>query len=68
MKKMKLKYLIFLFPLLAFIDLVVFTQVSEFLRANSDMAVVMGVILACILVMGNYFLIDYIYKQTKTKK
>lgn len=65
---MKPKYLIFLFPLLAFMDLVIFTQVTEFLRANSDMAVVMGVILSCILITANYFLIDYIYKQTKTKK
>jgi len=64
---MKPKYLIFLFPLIVFIDLIIFTQISEFLRAKSDTEVTVGVILACIFITGNYFLINYIIKTIKNK-
>lgn len=64
---MQPKYLIFLFPLIVFIDLIIFTQTSEFLRAKSDTEVTVGVILACIFITGNYFLINYIIKTIKNK-
>lgn len=65
--KMKPKYLIFLFPVIVLADLFIFTSISEFLRAKSDMSVMMGIILACIFVTGNYFLINYIIKTIKNK-
>lgn len=65
--KMKPKYLIFLFPAIVLADLFIFTSISEFLRDKSDMSVMMGIILACIFVTGNYFLINYIIKTIKNK-
>lgn len=65
--KMKPKYLIFLSPVVILADLFIFTSMSEFLRAKSDTSVMMGIILACIFVIGNYFLINYIIKTIKNK-
>lgn len=65
---MKPKYLIFTAPLLLFIEIYTFSCMAELLRQQSDIAVIMGVIIACVFIIGNYFLINYIITTIKNKK
>ncbi len=65
---MKPKYFYPLIPFILFLEIYIFSWIAELLRQPSDMAVIAGVILSCIYVAGNYFLVNYIIKQFKTKK
>lgn len=65
---MKPKYLIFIAPLLLFIEIYTFSWMAELLRQQSDIAVIIGVILACVFIVGNYFLINYLITTIKNKK
>lgn len=65
---MKTKYFYPLIPLLLLIELYLLSTIAELLRQPSDMAVIAGVVISCIDVAGNYFLINYINKLSKTKK
>ena len=64
---MKSKYLIFTAPLLLFSEIYLFSWIAELLRQQSDIAIIVGVILSCVFIAGNYFLINYIIKQLKQK-
>lgn len=65
---MKLKYMIFTAPLLLFIEIYTFSWMVELLRQQSDIAVIIGVLLACVFVVGNYFLINYLITIIKKPK
>lgn len=65
---MKPKHLIYVAPLLIFTEIYLFSWIVELLRQQSDVAVFMGLILACVFVFGNYLLINYLIKQFKNKK
>ena len=64
---MKPKYLIFIAPLLLFIEIYSFSWIAELLRQQSDVAVFVGVSLACVFIFGNFILINYLVKQFKQK-
>jgi len=64
---MKIKYLIFASPLLLFVEFYIFSWIAELLRQQSDIAVIMGIILACVFVVGNFYLINYIKTKINNK-
>ena len=65
---MKNKYALFaLSPLIILIELLGFSYMVEFARQPSDVAVLMAVIILCLLLAGNFFLIKYIKSIFKTK-
>lgn len=64
---MKPKYLIFISPLVLFVEMYLFSWIAELLRQQSDVAVIVGVVLSCIFIFGNFILINYIIKQFKQK-
>ena len=49
------------------LDLVLWILIVEMLRQSSDMAVILGVFLLTVILIGNYFLINYLDKQVKNK-
>ena len=64
---MKPKYLIFTAPLLLFAEIYLFSWIAELLRQQSDVAVIVGVVLSCIFIFGNFILINYLIKQFNKK-
>lgn len=64
---MKNKNLIIL-PGLLLLDFIMISVVSGLVRQPSDMAVIVGLLLAITSLYGNYFIIKYITKKPKTTK
>jgi hypothetical protein len=62
---MKLKYLLFASPLILFLEIYLFSWITELLRQPNDVAVLIGIALTCGFITGNYFLITYLIKQSK---
>jgi hypothetical protein len=67
-KYMKNKYVLFaLIPLVSLIELQWFSYMAELARQPSDIAVLVGIVLLCLLLAGNYFLIKILISKFKTK-
>lgn len=64
---MRPKYLIFTAPLLLFAEMYLFSWIVELLRQQSDVAVIVGVVLSCTFIFGNFILINYLIKQFNKK-
>jgi len=64
---MKPKYLIFISPFLLLGEFYFLSWITELLRQQSDIAVTAGVVLSCIFIVGNYFLINYLIFTIKNK-
>ncbi len=62
---MKNKALLFLSPIILIAELYCFSWITELLRQQSDVAVLIGIALTCGFITGNYFLIKYLTKTTK---
>lgn len=56
------KIIIFTSPLIILIELLIVTQIFEFLRATNDMQVYLGVAMSCGFIYANYQLYKYIKK------
>lgn len=64
---MKPKFLLFLSPLVLFLEFYLFSWMCDLLTQPNDIAVLVGVVIACGFVIGNYFLIRYIVLTIKNK-
>jgi len=62
---MKTKHFIFLSPLILIAELYCFSWITELLRQQSDVAVLIGIALTCGFIMGNFYLIKLLTKKTK---
>lgn len=62
------KILLCFIPLYLVADIYLLSHVFDLLSQKNDIAVAMGVILFCTLIIGNYFLINYLltFKTNKT--
>jgi len=68
---MKPKYLLFASPLIILLELIMLSCVVGFLRAESDMEVLIGILIGIPFIVGNYYLVNYIIsiiKNLKSKK
>lgn len=63
---MKNKTLLFLSPIILLAEIYCFSWITELLRQQSDVAVLIGIALTCGVIMGNFYLIKLITKP-KTK-
>jgi hypothetical protein len=63
--KLNLVIIIFASPIIFLMEVIVFNQIVEMLRQPSDIAVTLGLLLTCVGIIGNYYLIKYINKQFK---
>lgn len=61
------KVIVFSFPLLFIMEVLLFNLIVDLLRQKSDVAVLLGVIIICISILGNYYLGKNILKQFKEK-
>jgi len=59
------KSIIFLSPLILFIEIMVFSFITELMRQPSDITVILGVLCICLSIMLNFFLVKFIIKQFK---
>lgn len=65
---MKNKYVLFaLSPLIILVELLGFSYMVELIRQPSDVAVLAAIVLLCLLLAGNFFLIKFIKSIFKTK-
>lgn len=65
---MKNKYVLFaLSPLVILIELLGFSYMAELARQPSDVAVLAAIVLLCLLLAGNYFLVKFLVSKFKTK-
>lgn len=55
-------------PLILVISLWDLSMIAELLRQSSDMAVMAGVLFACVSILCSYYLLTLIYKQFKQTK
>ena len=55
------KIILILFAIVA--NMVIFSYMTELLRQPDDTAVLGGVILACIFIVGNFFVIKHVLKN-----
>jgi len=62
---MSKKIILFISPIILLVEIYIFSWIAEMLRQPSDVAVIAGVILVCADIIGNFFLINFIYKQFK---
>jgi len=62
---MSKKIILFISPIILLVEIYIFSWIAEMLRQPSDVAVIAGVILVCSDIIGNFFLINFIYKQFK---
>ncbi|MFN4085868.1 MAG: hypothetical protein ACK4LB_08000 [Spirosomataceae bacterium] len=62
---MSKKIVLFISPLILFLELYTFSWIAQLLRQPSDAAVFGGILLLCAAVVANYFLIQYIQNQFK---
>lgn len=62
---MKFIYLLIILPIIVATEMYLFSFITDLLRAKSDMAVFVGVILSIIFILLNYILINYTKKQLK---
>ncbi len=60
------KIIIFISPIILLVEIYLFSWIVDMLRQPSDVAVIVGVTLVCVGIIGNYFLIKFIQKQFKT--
>lgn len=65
---MKTKYLLLASPLILCLEIYVISIITELLRQQSDIAVMAGVVVSCLFIALNYFLINFIIKQLNQKK
>jgi hypothetical protein len=65
---MKTIFLLFFAPLILFLELTLFGWIVELLRAPSDVAVIAGILLICLAITGNYYLIKLIKTQLNKKQ
>jgi len=63
-----MKKIYILSPLIVFLEIIMFGIIAELLRQQSDVAVFIGVISACVFIGLNFLTINYIYKQFKNQK
>ena len=64
---MKTIFLLFIAPIILFLELTLFSGIVELLRTPSDIAVIMGVLLICVAITANYYLIKLINNKYKQK-
>jgi hypothetical protein len=65
---MKNRYVLFaLIPLLILLELVGFTTVGEFISAPEDVMVVVGVLLLCVMLAANFYLVKFLINKFKSK-
>jgi len=64
---MSKKIILFISPIILLVEIYIFSWIAEMLRQPSDVAVIAGVILVCADIIGNFFLINFIYKQFKQR-
>lgn len=50
------------------VEIILFSWIAELLRQPSDIAVLMGVMLICFAMVGNFYLFQFIKKQFKQRK
>lgn len=61
------KILIFGSPIILSIEILIINFIFDLIRQPSDIAVLLGIILICVIAFLNYLLIQFIIKQFKTK-
>ena len=60
--------LLFLTPIIFLIEILLYNTATCLLRQPSDMAVIVGIFCISLFILFNYYLINFIIKQLKTKK
>jgi hypothetical protein len=59
------KIILFISPIILWIEIMLFSWIADLFRQPSDNAVIAGVFLACAGITGNFYLIKFIQKQFK---
>ena len=62
------KLIIFTSPIILFIELILLNSITQLLRAPSDIAVFVGLIILCFAIAGNFYLYQFIKNQFKQKQ
>lgn len=62
---MRLKILLFLSPIILLSEIYCFSWITELLRQQSDISVLVGIALTCGFIIGNFYLIKLITKKIK---
>lgn len=62
------KIILFISPIIMLVEIMLFSWIAELLRQPSDVAVIIGLLLACAGIVGNFYLIKVINKQFKQQK
>jgi hypothetical protein len=61
------KIILFGSPIILMLEILIINFIFDLLRQPSDIAVLVGITLICLFAFLNYLLINFIYKQFKTK-
>jgi len=65
---MKNRYVLFaLIPILILLEFVLFTTIGEFISAPEDVMVVVGVLLLCVMLAANFYLVKFFINKFKSK-
>jgi|GEM_PF-6032877 len=59
------KLVLFISPLILLLELQLLSWITALLRQASDQAVALGMLLLCVGVLGNYYLVKFIVNQSK---